>query len=73
MEQYPEKRRYDLVWQYKQSGKPWKEFEAALDKKKQPLLKEQIDKLNEKIAIRLQYITDVLGEEKIVEALKKSE
>ncbi|MDR0859636.1 MAG: hypothetical protein LBO09_01265 [Candidatus Peribacteria bacterium] len=59
--------------EYKQSGKKEADYLAGLTDEQKQHFTEQKEKLNKKIALRMEYIENSLNEEKIVAGLKSSQ
>jgi hypothetical protein len=57
---------YLLLLQYKMSGKSENDFLATLDEENQKQFKEQKNKLDEKITLRVTYVEKSLGEDTLL-------
>jgi hypothetical protein len=64
---------YVALREYKQSGKKEADYLADLNDEQKQQFIEQKEKLNKKIALRIEYIEKSLNEEKIVVGLKSSQ
>lgn len=62
-----------LLLEYKLSGQSEQEFLGSRDSETHKLFEEQKEKLNESVALKMEYIKKSLGEEKIVTWLKSSQ